>query len=109
MRGKELRAIRKRLGWRQADLAEELGVTANTVARWERDEMEVSPPVEKLIRLTVGWREAARRLELRSPDRWGLRCERCGLPTRPTPRNDTEEFELEMMALLQPSRYCEGH
>jgi len=50
MNGTELRRIRKRLDWTQAQLAVEVGVTTNTVARWERDEMGIREPAAKLIR-----------------------------------------------------------
>jgi transcriptional regulator with XRE-family HTH domain len=49
MKGKELRAIRKRLGLTQLGFAELVGVTSNTVARWERDEMAVREPTARLI------------------------------------------------------------
>jgi transcriptional regulator with XRE-family HTH domain len=49
MKGPELRAIRKRLKITQAKLAELLGVTANTVARWEREEMGIREPMARLI------------------------------------------------------------
>jgi putative transcriptional regulator len=51
MTGAEIKGLRKRLGYTQARLAEELGVTANTVARYERDELKPSPPVMKLLKL----------------------------------------------------------
>lgn len=51
MNGKEIRVIRKQLDWTQARLAEEVGVTTNTVARWERDEMGIREPAVKLIRM----------------------------------------------------------
>jgi len=44
MTGTELRKERKRLGLSQAKLADALGVTANTVARWERGEMNIARP-----------------------------------------------------------------
>ena len=37
----ELKAIRESLGLSQAALAEKLGVNANTVARWERNEVPI--------------------------------------------------------------------
>ena len=43
MEGKELRLIRYRLGLTQVELAQAVDVTANTVARWERGELRVSP------------------------------------------------------------------
>jgi transcriptional regulator with XRE-family HTH domain len=44
MTGTQLRKARKRLGLSQAKLADALGVTANTVARWERGEMNIAQP-----------------------------------------------------------------
>jgi putative transcriptional regulator len=51
MTGTQIKDIRKALGYTQAKLAEEVGVTANTVARYERDELKPSPPVLKLLKL----------------------------------------------------------
>lgn len=51
MTGTEIKDLRKTLGYTQAKLAGELGVTSNTVARYERDELKPSPPVLKLLRL----------------------------------------------------------
>lgn len=39
------------MGYTQARLAEEVGLTPNTIARYERDELKPSPPVLKLLRL----------------------------------------------------------
>ena len=41
--GIEIRALRTRLGLTQKALAEIVGVTSNTVARWERGELGISP------------------------------------------------------------------
>jgi transcriptional regulator with XRE-family HTH domain len=41
MNGKELRDKRKQLELTQEQLAKELSVAPNTVARWERDEMAI--------------------------------------------------------------------
>ena len=49
MGGKELRAIRGRLKLTQAEFAELVGVSANTVARWERDEMTMRERKASLI------------------------------------------------------------
>jgi transcriptional regulator with XRE-family HTH domain len=49
MDGASLRRIRLRLGWTQRRLAEELGVSDNTVARWERDELGMRTTAERLI------------------------------------------------------------
>ena len=51
MTGAQIRELRKRLGYTQAKLAEEVGVTPNTIARYEREELRPSPPVLKLFRL----------------------------------------------------------
>ncbi len=32
-------------------MAKEAGVASNTVARWERDEMQISEPVARLIKI----------------------------------------------------------
>ncbi len=61
MSGPELRKIRLRLKLRQVDLAESIGVAANTVARWERSEMRITEPMSRLIRLVTGPRPKARR------------------------------------------------
>ncbi len=53
MTGKQLRVIRKRLRWTQAQIAEAVGVTSNTVARWERDEVGISEPIAKLIQTVI--------------------------------------------------------
>lgn len=45
----EVRSIRKKLGLSQEKLAEKLGVTRNTVSRWERG--EVCPTADNLIAL----------------------------------------------------------
>lgn len=39
------------MGLTQVQLAKRLGVAGNTVARWERDEMSISKPVETLIKI----------------------------------------------------------
>ena len=49
MNGKEIRIIRRRLKLTQVELAELIGVTSNTVARWERGEMTMRKRAERLI------------------------------------------------------------
>ena len=51
MTGKQIKELRKSLGYTQARLAEEVGVTPNTVARYERDEFKPSSPVQKLLEM----------------------------------------------------------
>ena len=49
MTGVEIRALREKLGWTQVALADALGLTSNTVARWERGEMAISEPTARLL------------------------------------------------------------
>jgi transcriptional regulator with XRE-family HTH domain len=51
MTGEQIKKLRKALGYTQARLAGEVGVTANTIARYEREELSPSPPVQKLLKL----------------------------------------------------------
>jgi putative transcriptional regulator len=51
MTGKELRQIRKGLGLTQQQLAARIGVTSNSLARWERGEVGISEPVARLVRV----------------------------------------------------------
>lgn len=51
MTGTEIKNLRKALGYTQAKLAEEIGITANTIARYEREELKPSAPVLKLLKL----------------------------------------------------------
>ena len=51
MTGEQIKELRKSLGFTQAKLAEEVGLTPNTIARYERDELKPSPPVLKLLKL----------------------------------------------------------
>lgn len=50
MTGPELRAIRDRLCMTQAELGAAVYRTANTVARYERDELPIPPEVAALVR-----------------------------------------------------------
>ncbi len=51
MTAAKLRAIRKRLGVTQVQLATYLGVDESTVARWEQGTRGISEPVAKLIQV----------------------------------------------------------
>lgn len=51
MTGKELQRHRQRLGLTQKEMAERVGVHWNSLARMERDEMTISEPVARLVRL----------------------------------------------------------
>jgi transcriptional regulator with XRE-family HTH domain len=59
MKGKELRGIRERLKLTQVEFAERVGVTSNTVARWERDEMGIREPIARLIQRIAASEKAA--------------------------------------------------
>ena len=62
MTGVQIKELRRSLGYTQAKLADEVGVTPNTIARYERDELRPSPPVLKLLKLlglAGGGRKAA--------------------------------------------------
>ncbi len=51
MTGSEVRRIRKRLGLTQAQLAERVGVTASSVARWEQGVLGIRESAARLLRL----------------------------------------------------------
>jgi DNA-binding transcriptional regulator YiaG len=51
MTGLALKHIRKRLALTQQAFAKKIGVTSNTVARWERDEVGIAEPIARLIRM----------------------------------------------------------
>lgn len=51
MKGVTLRTRRKALKMTQVELAHALGVSPNTVARWERDEVGIPEPAARLVML----------------------------------------------------------
>jgi transcriptional regulator with XRE-family HTH domain len=51
MKGTEVRRVRTALGLTQRAFAKRLGVTGNTIARYERNELAVGSTVAILIRL----------------------------------------------------------
>jgi DNA-binding transcriptional regulator YiaG len=61
MTGREVRLLRDRLGLTQADFAERVGVTRNSVARWERGEMAIRESAVRLMRLLATPETTARR------------------------------------------------
>jgi putative zinc finger/helix-turn-helix YgiT family protein len=55
--GAEVRFLRKYLGWSGVDFARHMGVTAESVSRWENDREPMSPTADRLVRLMVVTRE----------------------------------------------------
>ena len=51
MNGEQLRKIRKGLHWTQAELAKKVGVTVTTLARWERNEVGISEPAARWVKM----------------------------------------------------------
>lgn len=49
-----IRELRNRAEWTQVQLAERVGVAANTVARWERGEVEPDSRSKRLLELVFG-------------------------------------------------------
>ena len=49
----EIRFLRKYLGWSGKDFANRLGVTPETVSRWENGARQMGPTAEKLLRLSA--------------------------------------------------------
>jgi transcriptional regulator with XRE-family HTH domain len=54
--GAELKRIRLRLGLTQTELARELGVTRNSVTRWETGVHKVPPMTTYALRVLAGHR-----------------------------------------------------
>lgn len=54
--GKDIRFLRNTLDMTQAELADVLGTTVQTFARWEKGEVEIPGPAERLLRVvfTIG-------------------------------------------------------
>lgn len=48
--GRAIRALRKRLGWTQTDLANHLGVALRTVQQYEHTQVRYRPPVWQMLR-----------------------------------------------------------
>ncbi len=55
--GEEVRFLRQEMDLTQANLAKELKVDGQTVARWEKGESEISGPADGLIRVLYAWHE----------------------------------------------------
>jgi putative transcriptional regulator len=55
----EIRFLRKSLGWSGADFAAHMGVSAETVSRWENGSSGMGSAAERLLRLATLTREPA--------------------------------------------------
>lgn len=55
--GPEVRFLRKWLGWSGKDFAEVMGVTPETVSRWEAGSLRIGPQAERLLRMLVATQE----------------------------------------------------
>ena len=53
MTGRTVRRARVAAGWRAVDLAAVLGVHVNTVWRWERGEVSIPVPLQRLILVSM--------------------------------------------------------
>ena len=51
----EVRFLRKLLGWSGTDFAERIGVTPETVSRWETGAAPIGPTADRLLRLMVAF------------------------------------------------------
>ena len=60
MTGDEVQRLRKQLGKTQVELGELLGVSGNSIARWERGEMGVRESAARLLRLLAQQRPKRR-------------------------------------------------
>ncbi len=66
MDGTELRGLRHRLELTQANLAAQVGVHANTLARYERNEITIPEPVARLVRMLAEKAEKKARRKMKS-------------------------------------------
>ncbi len=57
--GSEVRFLRRYLGWSGADFARHMGVTPESVSRWENEREPIGPVADRLVRLMVAVRTPA--------------------------------------------------
>jgi DNA-binding transcriptional regulator YiaG len=63
LRPKEIRFLRKQLDMTQDELANELSITGQTVARYEKGDSEIPGPVDKMIRVIYVLHQAPPKLK----------------------------------------------
>lgn len=100
MESTELRNLRNRLNLTQKGLAAEVGVEPNTVARWERGEMQIPVPVAKLVKLLV--RNDATTSILRRGESPNLDPHYDDIVSKLNGHLDPEKFERCAVDLLRP-------
>ena len=61
MTGTDLRRLRRRLGLTQVQLAARVGVTENTLARWERGTVGIGEVAARLVKLLAAQHSTRRR------------------------------------------------
>lgn len=90
----EVRFLRKYLGWSGATFARKLGVTPETVSRWENGAQEMGNPAETVLRVWVG---------MFAPDRDYVRkiLERAGTNEAPRKRHLLATPEAEKWTLSE--------
>jgi putative transcriptional regulator len=66
LKGKELRFLRQQMGLTQSDLARFLGCNAQQVARYEKDQNEVTGPADRVIRLLYKDHVGHKRIKIRA-------------------------------------------
>ncbi len=64
LNGPEIRFLRKNLGWSGIDFAVYMGVTPETVSRWERGHLQMGPTADRLLRMLVAYLEPVNRYPL---------------------------------------------
>lgn len=61
MTADELRSIRAQLGLTQAELADRIGTTRNSVARWENERVPIREPIARLVEMLARSEKGRRR------------------------------------------------
>ena len=105
----EIRSRRLELGLTQAELAQRLGVTANTVARWERGNLRPAHPAQVARRLarigrTNGTSQPTSARQHRSASRTAENSRRHNFPAELTSFIGRQQETAELLDLLRVNR-----